>query len=307
MNKINPFITLLFVAVFSFTSQSQIETIDFETISKHIDIDSSNANNIWVVTEPNKVILNAPHSGSKAILTDSGMAYPAKNTSSFTLGFNISGSSPSVTFRHKFDTEKNKDGGYIEFRTDGDTIWTLLHDTIQLNEHESFAPYYFGSMNLYSPSDTLFNGKSGFSGKQDNWKISSINFICMAVKKSFPFYLRFTFISDSTQNTHEGWLIDDIIIRTDGECTSIEENQQEVKLNIWPNPVKTKTKIILDNLNKQQYQFEIYNLEGKRVLLKHIEQSTFEINRSNMSSGIHFYRLIDNTGLPVATGKLIFN
>lgn len=295
-------IVITCLLLISLHSYSQEKKIDFETTNERISIDTINSNNEWVIDSPSKTLFNSAYSGTSAIITNNSGFYKSNNVSSFTVGFELYGSGPSISFKHKFDTDKNRDGGYVEFYNSADSTWTHLSDSTAYLE--SLLPFEFGTMYLYNSEDTLYNGRSGFSGDQKTWKTSIINFRCMAVKKSFDFYLRFTFISDSIQSNKEGWVIDDIIINNDGECSGIESKNSINLVKIYPNPVSSTSTIKLEPMSGAQ--IVLYNSIGNRVYEKNIKKlNSIEINAEDFNHGIYFYKLIDMNNSVMEQGKFL--
>lgn len=111
-----------FLVVDGFSQWYQTEfnwdTIGFEENYEYIKIDTSSSN-IWQIGFPNKTYLDSSYSGENAIVTDISNSYASDNHSYFDLyvgDFNYSDYYPwdiFIEFKHKFDTDTLKDGGYI--------------------------------------------------------------------------------------------------------------------------------------------------------------------------------------------------
>ena len=299
------------ILVFLFAIQfqnafGQVEIINFEKPNEAIEIDTSNPENLWVIAQPSKILFDSAHSGINAMITDSSVVYDTNSISRFILGFNLEGSSPSVMFKHKINTDKNRDGGFVELLNPVDSNWIHLSDTTNATNTTFNSIFGFSSINLYSPFDILYNGKSGFSGTDTTWTTSRINFDCLAVKKSFWYYLRFTFISDSIQTNKEGWIIDDIVIQNNGECTGIDENKSASELNIYPNPISSISTVDLSNSNSEGSMFIMYNLLGETVFEQIIDfHNSIELNADDLVPGVHFYTLLKRNKSILEQGKLI--
>lgn len=75
-------------------------------------------------------------------------------------------------------------------------------------------------------------------------------------------------------------------------------------VNAWPNPFTTNTIISVKGIN-DKYNFELYDIRGQmNIKLQAIHEKQFQLNRSNLASGIYFYRVETPFG-KTAFGKLI--
>lgn len=73
--------------------------------------------------------------------------------------------------------------------------------------------------------------------------------------------------------------------------SSIAESPQNI-IQVFPNPFSDKTQIRFSNPDHQSYQFYLYDLSGKVVLVKqNITGEKFEIVGSNIASGIYIAEL----------------
>lgn len=291
---------------------AQVDTINFEMNTSRVEIDTTNKNNIWQIGKPSKTIFDSASSLPNAIVTDTINYYPVNNHSSFQIGFVLYGSHPAIGFKHKFDTDKYSDGGYVEVSFDTGTTWILLSDTTNERWRWQYpsrvsVPYGMFTTNFYSASDDiLYNGKPGFNGSQSQWIYSTIEFPCMAVKKSFSCYVRFTFISDSIQTNKEGWMIDDIFIGYSGICSGIAESKEEEALiSIAPNPFSFTTTLTIDYNYLEIAKLTIVDMLGRQVMqIDNINNNTINLEKGALTQGMYFYQLTDKDKL-IGRGKLM--
>lgn len=298
-NFILIFISFLFLHV-----RAQIDTINFESSSFHLILDSSNVGNIWQIAHPSKVVFDSAYSAPRAIITDSINPYPINNQSSFMLGFELNGGQPYIEFKHRFDTDSLHDGGYVEISKDSGQTWLLLSDTINLGYINGYYNQYGLQVGgFYGVNDSLQNGKIGFSGKSNGWTSSVVQFPCFALKQPWELLLRFTFVSDSIDNFRDGWMIDNIYIYNTGICSGVEENPLEI-LHSFPNPFSGSTRIELGELFLNNGSYTLYNIEGKTIRShSEITGNAFEIDRDNLQAGVYLLILKEN-GIPVGRGRL---
>ena len=80
-------------------------------------------------------------------------------------------------------------------------------------------------------------------------------------------------------------------------------NQQKPNLTIYPNPASDF--LYIENIPKPM-EMEIYDLSGKVMLRKEVNNSSESVNVSQLSKGVYFYGLNQN-GKTIKTGRLIKN
>jgi hypothetical protein len=86
---------------------------------------------------------------------------------------------------------------------------------------------------------------------------------------------------------------------------SINELLQTNSVKVYPNPGNGVFNAEL-KANSEKLKVEVYNMMGEKVLSQFsTNNSPFTINISNQPTGIYLYRLIDNSGVAIATGKLV--
>lgn len=67
-----------------------------------------------------------------------------------------------------------------------------------------------------------------------------------------------------------------------------EENRAELNFLVYPNPAKEKLTIRIDKIEFNQCQVRIYNILGYEVISVQENKNEFEINTSQLKSGIYF-------------------
>ncbi|MBN1181046.1 MAG: T9SS type A sorting domain-containing protein [Bacteroidales bacterium] len=275
------------------------DSITFETSHPDLILDTSQMN-IWQIARPRKIFFDSAYASKKAILTDSLNNYPVGNHSYFDIRITPSNSlyHPSnsyVQFKHKYDTDTLKDGGYITISHDKGETWNnLLNDT----DYEYTLDI---GQNLYTEFDSLYNGELGFSGKSDGW--INTYFGWTVIIKSNSLYphdtliLRFNFISDSIDNGMEGWMIDHIrlfsIIWDD-----VNNDEFIGPVEIYPNPVQDKLSLKIGK-PYTDVQVEIIDIQGKTMLNnKFSYDRAIRINIQQLPEGVYFAKIIiDNDNL----------
>ena len=76
------------------------------------------------------------------------------------------------------------------------------------------------------------------------------------------------------------------------DCLSIENNEIDNQLNVYPNPAHDQLNIQCDN-NMQS--IEIIDIMGRSVKsVANIDGSTYSLNISNLSNAIYFVKVVDD-------------
>ncbi len=300
---------ILMLVVWDSAFAQPIHVIDFESPSASLELDSINPDNIWQIGEPDKVIFNSAYSPVNAIVTDTFNPYPNGNHSTFTVGFELYGVHPRVSFQHRLETPNGMDGGYIEISKDSGTTWQLLTDTSGQGSLDYDYIYGLQTFGFPGIGDTLFNGQGGgFSGSSSgSWNYSVVEFPCIAIKKAFRMYLRFNFISDTVQDSLDGWMIDDITIDNDGGCGNLGEDVI-ASLNVAPNPITSQCTLYLEDHYLSDGTLEVYSMQGKLVLKKtglYGDQLILDLH--NLPGG--FYQAVVKDGHSAwrAAARLVFS
>lgn len=181
------------------------DTIPQQTFAVHID---TTGGNVWQIGPPQKVLFDSAATLPNALVTDTINTYPPNDSSSFIIGFNINRWNTrlyKVAFRwmQKLDLDTNGDGGMVEYSLDTGTTWVNV-----FNNPNVFNFYGFDSLNN---KDTLTGGAYAFSGTDTVWRDIWLCFSGSVLSLTDSFMLRYTLISDSIDNSREGWMIDNMM------------------------------------------------------------------------------------------------
>ncbi len=243
-------------------------------------IDTTQLNNIWEIGAPGKILFNSAYSSPLALVTDTMNAYPINNTSSFTFTI-ATDDATTISFWHQINSDSLSDGGVVEFSTDGGVTWNNI-----LNSSYTLTNFYSNSSSIASNSN-----KSGFTGTS-SWVQSTIQGYALDFVK-----FKFTFTSDNSNTSKDGWMIDDFFVNCIG--TGIDEIRTASHFHFFPNPTTNIISILSDN-STQLKTVALKNNLGQTIL----ETDNAVIDLSLLVSGIYFYELTDTKGL-ITTGKFI--
>jgi hypothetical protein len=255
--------------------------LEFPDEFPYIKIDT---NHVWYITMPNKYILYYPPDpgpfGTHALITDTSLYYKSniKSSFQFKLIMGEEGNTYRIEFEHKYDFEKNKDGGIIETSYNNGITWqNIIFDTIVMN-------HIYELNNLYTISDTTssFNNQPGYTGTLGSMSLVYIDFYPNENLRGDTMTLRFTFASDSNDTENEGWLLDNF--HFGGQFWEGINDQYNPEIRIYPN--QTGEKLELDTENNNISLLEIYSLTGQ-LLLKNTSENITSVDISSLNKGIY--------------------
>lgn len=85
---------------------------------------------------------------------------------------------------------------------------------------------------------------------------------------------------------------------------SVDIEMPGAEVLVFPNPFVEYADFKITGVQAKNYTFELFDVQGKRVLTNSFNHPDFRLHRYQLSPGVFFYRLSAN-GKPVASGKLI--
>jgi len=277
--------------------------IDFETpeYQKYISYEPDSGN-IWQIGRPQKAIFNSGvWSSEKAIITDTINTYPVNISNSFKVNVNFDKIeyylNPAIflMFLINFDTDSLKDGIKIEYSIN-DSVWYNITELLGF-------PNVYHCMEYYTYDDTVLSLNSpGFSGLSKNWKNNythSSDWFWVEFyfelpdtqEDSIAAYFKFTFASDSIDNSKEGCAIDHIVITYDEKTTIGYKDiisPQTKFCHIYPNPCNNIIQISSEY--DDIHEIKIIDLTGKILYNKFFEKTT-ELDLTKFNNGIYFIKI----------------
>ncbi|MEL6639480.1 MAG: T9SS type A sorting domain-containing protein [Bacteroidota bacterium] len=251
-----------------------------------IELDTS-SQNLWTIGLPQKAFFDTAFSPPNALITDLTEVYPNNNRSLFFLevpdtAFFVT-YNMLLSFKHQYQTDSLRDGGYIEISYDGGDTW--------VNVIEDERPVDLEFENIYAPGDTLFNGQPGFTGTSTDWITTKIQWIWQLPVRSSQDedpLIRFSFVSDDVGAGLAGWMIDDIVLST-GDLGSPTRNPNRLlSARIYPNPMSNQAEVRIEGLEDEAQEVQVLDLWGrKRQVLRAIDRETYRIDRGDLLPGLY--------------------
>lgn len=262
--------------------------------SAFFEFDTSAAN-IWQVGPPQKTIFNSAYSAPNLLITDTLLPYPPNTTSSFIFSFDVL---PwdwygilAIEWMQKLDMEYLHDGGIIEYSIDTGATWTNVVDDPYVY---NFYGFEWGNL------DTISNGEMAFTGIDTSWDAIwlcfDLSWLYDAVgDDTTNMQIRYTFVSDSSENTHDGWELDNFYISKTYVHT-VAQLESGDYLTAYPNPTNDRLYIALSKV--QEYHIiehmELITLDGKVVgRWEHIPTKFF-IDTSIYPNGMYLLNVTSN-------------
>ena len=228
--------------------------------------------------------------------------------------FTVEGDVPTLSFWHKYITEAGYDGGYISISTD------------ELN-FDDLGPHIIrGHYRGESQGPPPLGGKDSFWGDSEGFVNTLVDLTSYLGEMVT---IRFTFVTDEGNpetDYVEGWTVDDVRIIdryevkntacvygaggsnyacdevADGGTVvydhygiSVDEVQENLFAQIFPNPSSDYVSIRLSGDWNNELHLKIYDVQGKIVYEAFEDQSNFLISTHSYADGMYFVEITDGT------------
>lgn len=267
------------------TIQDTLMVINFENQQDSVLRFQHVSGTSWQIGTPQKTILDSAYSYHQALITDTTGYYQPGTYTVMDIPFVPNADTTMMDdyicplilcFQHKMDIVTGEAGGWVEI-WDEDEHYNVIELSLGSNYIYGYSYFYLQTdlTNFYQYSDTLFNGQVGFRNSDTTWKESCIDMYFFGVTpppdRTAPdtLYYRFIFASDTVADTtHEGWMIDDIIIGK-GPFTcggGVEEN--DAGFSVYPNPTMGEIYFFVENLPQSGGPVTIRVFDTKGILRK---------------------------------------
>ncbi len=164
--------------------------------------------------------------------------------------------------------------------------WDYVQVEISTNNGSSWIPQCGKFTNTGVPNQSGANGEPLYDGTQSDWVLETID---LSDYLGASILIRFRLVSD-VQVQGDGFYFDDLQVNILENNLSVEE----VALNdfkIFPNPVTNQLfiKSQLDN-----YQFQLYTIQGQRILNFNNLSGDLELDLGKFANGIYLAHITQN-------------
>lgn len=271
--------------------------------SIRITLDTS-SQNVWQIGRPQKVIFDSAATQPNAIVTDTINFYPTNDTSRFIARVLINGWNWGIfalQWKQKLDMDTAHDGGIIEYSVDNGNTWVNVFNN----------PYVYNFYGFQTANqDTLPGGEFAFSGTDSTWRDIWLCFD-MSWLQQFNWndtaLFRFTLLSDSVDNSKEGWLIDNMLAHITIIHT-VKEVEQENYLNVYPNPANNIVHIQTQKIMEYHIieQMELIDPLGRVVDKWTSIPTKFWFDTNKYNDGMYYLKVrtnIKSETLPLIISK----
>ncbi len=278
---------------------TQPKCYDFEAGPQWVTLNSINLlpTSSWTLGQPAKTTINTAHSGTNAWVTGTLTGnYSNRDTSSlFSPLFIINGAlNYNITFWTAFKTEKNEDGGTLEYSSDYGVTWKQLGNQQSPNWMNTLD---ITALQIGAPGPVPH---AGWSGNATGWASRGHDF-CLGMQGVQNVIFRWRFNSDFSVED-EGWAIDDVCITPlTGTCpVGVEEVSESLELlQNQPNPFDDVTAITFSIKEKGHTELQILDITGQLISTPISEELsvgnyTVNLHAGSLASGVYFYALKHN-------------
>lgn len=292
MKRIIRYILLLFIG-FCFLPTAYTQhfsvLINFEdTLPSNVElfIDTTSSTK-WQIGKPQKTVLDSAYSFPNAIMTDTLQTYTTNDTATFIIRvidtlecYSINTAFFDLSFRTQLHTDSLQDYGIISYSTDS-VNWNPI--TSNCNN------VYLGNI--------IFNCDSSYltGNRHEDWMLirsnESLPEVCGDLTWiSDTVYFRFQFISDSIDNSKDGWVIDDIQIGLWSFFLDVELIPQE-NYFISPNPSSDYIYISSTSNTVPIKSYKVFDTYGRMILSSEYTPNNPVIDIRSLAPGIYFLRI----------------
>lgn len=281
------------------------DTLNMEQPLDYLAIEQT-LGNVWQVGVPQKDYLDSAWSAPKVIMTDTTEFYPANNRSVFIIKLEqaVLGHPPVNTyfsFRHKFDTDTLADFGRVEVSYDGGDSWQLL------GTDTSYDVLHQRSVPLVGSYAGIPDSAHHYSGRSPGWYQENFQWLWYLPRAADVYWpdsiwIRFVFESDSIDEEKEGWMVDDIIIRSDF-YTGINDLSDTIEHRIFPVPVNDQLNVHFSVAG--EYEMAVFDMSGKLLEAHAFSGERAQWSTVNYPVGRYIYRIVDVENARSSSGAFV--
>jgi len=276
-------------------STSPTTVNSFETPEEELLVESIGSS-FWEIAEPNKNLLNAASTGTKAYVSNASGNYP-DNTIGYLYSncYNLSQIvNPILSFQMGFDTEDDWDYMIFEYTTDLGENWSTLGTASDPNWYNSST-----TVNGLPGAQWEGRGESENPNGGNNATLHEYTYNLASLNNQTSIIFRFKFITDANTN-EEGAVIDDFVIK--GTTLSTNDNVLIQSFIIYPNPSEDVFNLNWSSIGEAHVA--VYDYLGKTIVeKKNISDQSYKLDLKKYAKGLYFVKL--NVEGKQATKKIV--
>ncbi len=285
-------ILLLLIAFSPLFAKSQMYTQYFDgadTNAYNAVIIKKDSSSLWQIGKPQKMIFDSAATNPNALLTDTINSYPPNDTSMFSFRlrkFQFNLAIVAVRWKQKIDMQKKHAGGIIEFSSDTGKTWKNVFNSPEV--------YKFYGYDTLANRDTL-NGIYTISGTDTTWRDVWLCFEGSYLRSMDSFIIRYTFISDTSTNTGEGWMIDNIIVHPTYYHT-VKNTTEAQALKVYPTATTGIVNVEIDKRDTEQQVKNVMLINRDGKILEQYIQDTHKLvmDIGNYPAGLYYVKVTTN-------------
>ena len=252
---------------------------------------------LWQIGTTSKMFFETAGMPVHGIMTDTMHPYRMNANNWFVLKI-VYGVNEIVDFWHKYQMDSTHAGGAVEFSVDNGVSWTNIKG--HCNQDGVNCSPGIRTENFYGSGDTIFDGTQAFSGTQDTPICSKFQFfggcqygpIGSCNLNVDTFYIRFRFISDSTNDSLAGWSIDSIKLEVNDYSGEAVKTINKLPLKVFPNPTTDFTFEFPPLADQEAYNISVFDAMGQKIIDLPYTQS---LNLVGRQPGVYFYKVTNGT------------
>ena len=313
----------------NFSVTSYVNDMEADDVDTEFDIEITTGNNIWEVTETDKV-----NSGVKSWLVPN-VAGENEQAMFQVNPILVEGTQPVLRFYHWYETQTAVDGGIVEISRNGGSSWEQIGDKMFRNGYQRVLSY----QTFVIPFLSAFSGKSNLDGSND----LTATYVDLSDYLGETIQVRFRFGANTldaatwgaVQDNFDGWYVDDVeymdmrnyvgeaCLTTDegdNACDSgiargtIVESQigtvstndpfdNNMEITVYPNPADEMINLRVLNDKSANATVRLLSVDGKEVLNQSFRTSNgmeiMNLNVSNIPAGMYFVKVSTSDSIVV--------
>jgi hypothetical protein len=293
---------LIIISLVSFSkmnAQQVNSSLGFEKNETNNTIKITDLTGDWQIGKPQKNIFNAAKTGLGVVVTDTTKSYSADKLSQLTVLFRpiIGNNRIVIDFDQRVDINDNVDSTKVELSFDKGSNWFNMSQTQQFLRCQVGDLSYSGFNQQGTNSANTTSNTNWTNERLEIYLIMLLRVEDCPFKQQYfldSLMMRFSFYSNTSQPTKDGWMIDNLRIQSDfvGGIEKLE-NQNEA-LSLAPNP-STNDVVKLQSMNSD-LSVRGWILENMNGTILKNQSNSNEIETFDLEKGVYIVKIETTNG-----------